>query len=164
MAVVSDRLDSFMPASLTVSLTLIVLESYTLARMLVGLSLPRGLLDIRVSRIVALLVFDLALVVPDAVESNVLGDFIPFSVGAVIVLGALCVLSYSQPSHSDCIQLPSHQHRHLRAIASVCCSLRPKDQLRVHVRASWSLPSLNLLSQYTWRNLHALRLRCLSVR
>ena len=77
-----------MPTSLAVSLTLIVLELYILTRVLIGLSLPRGFLDIRVSRIVALLVFDLAVVVPDAISSNVLGDFIPFSVGAVIVLGA----------------------------------------------------------------------------
>ena len=76
-----------MPTSLTVSLILIVLELYVLLRLLVSLSLPSGLLDIRVSRAAALFIFDLAVLVPDAVESNVLGDFIPFSVGAVIVLG-----------------------------------------------------------------------------
>ena len=86
-AVLTEHPCSFMPTSLTVSLILIVLELYVLLRLLVGLSLPSGLLDIRVSRAAALFVFDLAVLVPDAVECNVLGDFIPFSVGAVIVLG-----------------------------------------------------------------------------
>ncbi|KZV75163.1 hypothetical protein PENSPDRAFT_681353 [Peniophora sp. CONT] len=91
----------FMPTSLTVSLTLIVLELYTLTRLLIGISLPRGFLDVRVSRTVALLVFDLAVLVPDAVPSNVLGDFIPFSVGAVIVLAAFAPRSTVR----DCEQI-----------------------------------------------------------
>ena len=73
---------------------MIVLEVYVLARLLIGLPLPRGFLDFRISRILALHVLDLAVLVPDAIATNVLGDFLPFSVGAVIVLGEPHVFPY----------------------------------------------------------------------
>ncbi|KAI0027359.1 hypothetical protein K488DRAFT_90955 [Vararia minispora EC-137] len=78
----------FLPTSLAASLSLIAVEAYTIVRILFALELSRGLLDINVRRAVALLIFDLAVLIPDALPTNVLGDFLPFSIGAVILLSA----------------------------------------------------------------------------
>ncbi|VDB85373.1 unnamed protein product [Peniophora sp. CBMAI 1063] len=110
----------FMPTSLTISLALIILELFTLARLLIGLSLPRDLLDIRVSRAVALLVFDLVVLVPDAVASNVLGDFIPFSVGAVALLAAFAP---TPASTRDC--------EHVLLTASKASTTSPRSSVMV---------------------------------
>jgi len=87
----------FMPSSLTASLVLILLESYSIFRMLFAVELPHGLWDVRIFRVVALLIFDLAVLIPDAIPTNVLGDFLPFSIGAIIVLSAFT--SQMTPRH-----------------------------------------------------------------
>ena len=90
----NDRF-SFLPVSLSLSLLFALLEAYCLGRF-INLLCPSflrmrhqldALRDARILRTLGLLVLDILTIVPDAVPTNVLGDYIPFSIGAVIVLG-----------------------------------------------------------------------------
>jgi hypothetical protein len=81
---------SLLAISLVSSLIYIVLEGYTIFR-LWFLLFPRvvqlrTLTDFRLRRAIALLLFELLTIVPAAVETNIIGDFLPFSTGTLIVL------------------------------------------------------------------------------
>ena len=82
--------------SLLLSLIAIGHETYCITRFLNIISPPSFPLqrrlytlfnDIRIVRAFSLLVFDLIILVPSAVQTTVLGDSLPFSIGALIVLG-----------------------------------------------------------------------------
>jgi len=84
----------YLPASLTSSLIYIILEVYAIGR-LGSFVAPSFftiwhqialLQDIRVLRPVSLLLLDLLTIVPSAVFTNILGDFLPFSLGSLVVL------------------------------------------------------------------------------
>lgn len=86
---------SFLLTSLLSSLIYLLLELYTIAR-LISFTAPPELqpryqlsrfTDVRIVRAGSLLLLELLTVVPDAIHINILGDFVPFSVGGVIVLG-----------------------------------------------------------------------------
>ncbi len=88
-------LRSFLPTALGSSIIHFVVELYLLAR-LVLLRLPhrprmRDLINVTkalsIARVLSLLIFDLVTVVPDAMQTNIFAQFIPFSIGALVVLG-----------------------------------------------------------------------------
>lgn len=90
---------SYLPVALASSLTLIALELYTAIRLLaitlfhssrlrkVGTSAAK----IDIIRAVSLLTLDLLTIVPTAIRLNILAEFIPFSVGALFVIGNACI-------------------------------------------------------------------------
>ncbi|THG98088.1 hypothetical protein EW026_g4031 [Hermanssonia centrifuga] len=84
----------FLPTALGSSIIHFVVELYLLAR-LVLLRLPhrprmRDLINVTkalsIARVLSLLIFDLVTVVPDAMQTNIFAQFIPFSIGALVVL------------------------------------------------------------------------------
>ncbi|KAJ7507856.1 hypothetical protein B0H11DRAFT_147150 [Mycena galericulata] len=85
----------FLPASLISSILYFSLEVYAIARVMlllsVGLKMRDVVRDIRVLRPVALLFLELLTLVPSAVFTNVVAEFVPFSIGAVAVLLAFTV-------------------------------------------------------------------------
>ncbi|KAK7061759.1 hypothetical protein R3P38DRAFT_2831400 [Favolaschia claudopus] len=80
----------FLPASLVSSIMYFSLEVYAVARMMLLLSsnsqMRHVIGDNRVVRPFALIFLELLTLVPNAVFTNILAEFIPFSVGAVVVL------------------------------------------------------------------------------
>ena len=87
-------LDSFAPTGLASSLALVLAESYVVTRFIAFIS-PRGLgwfsrLDLlgdsRVYRALSLLLLDVLTVTSAAKPTNLLVDFVPFAIGAVVVL------------------------------------------------------------------------------
>ncbi|KAF7292444.1 hypothetical protein HMN09_01228500 [Mycena chlorophos] len=85
----------FLPASLVSSILYFSLEVYAIARMILFLSagsqMRTVIRDLRVVRPLALVFLELLTLVPSAVFTNVLAEFIPFSIGAVAVLLAFDV-------------------------------------------------------------------------
>ncbi|KAJ7368346.1 hypothetical protein DFH08DRAFT_831157 [Mycena albidolilacea] len=88
----------FLPASLVSSILYFSLEVYAIARMMLLLSsnaqMRQIIRDNRVVRPVALIFLELLTLVPSAVFTNTVAEFVPFSVGAVAVLLAF---SYRPP-------------------------------------------------------------------
>ncbi|THH15489.1 hypothetical protein EW146_g4991 [Bondarzewia mesenterica] len=85
----------FLPTSLPSSLISIALEIYLVIRFIslthhFGFN-SRDLEDARVHKAVALLLLDLLVVVPNSAKTDILTEFIPFSIGAVLVLAAFNV-------------------------------------------------------------------------
>ncbi|KAJ7129625.1 hypothetical protein C8R44DRAFT_777254 [Mycena epipterygia] len=80
----------FLPASLVSSLLYFSLEVYAIARVMFllasGIQMREVVKDIRVLRPVALLFLELLILVPSAVLTNIVAEFVPFSIGAVAVL------------------------------------------------------------------------------
>jgi hypothetical protein len=73
------------------------MEFYTLLR-LWGLVSPgflgvgrgiRGLTDYKLLRAASLLALELLTIVPSAISVNIIADFVPYSLGALLVLGKL---------------------------------------------------------------------------
>ena len=86
---------SFTPTGLTSSLALICTEFYLAIRFILFIS-PKGLCwsskldtlgDPRVYRTLSLLLLDLLTITSAAKPTNLLVDFVPFTIGAVVVLG-----------------------------------------------------------------------------
>ncbi|THV08507.1 hypothetical protein K435DRAFT_13376 [Dendrothele bispora CBS 962.96] len=125
----------FLPASLVTSVLYILLEIIVLARFwaLLRNESPLGdrglkyLLDLRILRTLSLLLLDGLTVVPSAIVTNILGEFIPLSIGSVAVLTAFAATrgddtpiprSISSPFNFTSIiapslpeRLPTHQIR-----------------------------------------------------
>ncbi|KAJ7179097.1 hypothetical protein C8R46DRAFT_1187538 [Mycena filopes] len=82
----------FLPASLVSSILYFSLEVYAIARVMLFLSshvqMRRVIQDIRVQRPLALIFLELLTLVPSAVFTNTVAEFVPFSIGAVAVLQA----------------------------------------------------------------------------
>ncbi|KAI0081771.1 hypothetical protein K474DRAFT_1139518 [Panus rudis PR-1116 ss-1] len=85
----------WLPIVLTSSLVQLLLEMYVATRLvLVTLAnVPRGeklpaVCNRTLCRSLSLILLELLTIVPDATRTNVLGDFLPFSIGAVIVIVA----------------------------------------------------------------------------
>ncbi|KAJ7590990.1 hypothetical protein C8J56DRAFT_934412 [Mycena floridula] len=86
----------FLPASLTASLLYIILEISTIIRfwsLVKPLSAEfqqqmQGFRDFRIIRTGSLLFFELLTLVPSSINSNTLGEVIPFCIGALLVLEA----------------------------------------------------------------------------
>ncbi|KAJ7095429.1 hypothetical protein B0H15DRAFT_829541 [Mycena belliarum] len=80
----------FLPASLVSSILYFSVEVYAIARVMLLLSTNLGMRDVvrdvRVLRPVALLFLELLTLVPSAVFTNIVAEFVPFSIGAVAVL------------------------------------------------------------------------------
>ncbi|KAJ7276443.1 hypothetical protein B0H12DRAFT_1085465 [Mycena haematopus] len=80
----------FLPASLVSSMLYFSLEVYAIARMMLLLSPNSQMIavirDSRVVRPIALIFLELLTLVPSAVFTNTVAEFVPFSVGAVAVL------------------------------------------------------------------------------
>ncbi|KAJ7068315.1 hypothetical protein C8F01DRAFT_603970 [Mycena amicta] len=85
----------FLPASLVSSILYFSLEVYAIARMILlissGANMRKVLRDIRVLRPLALVLLELLTLVPSAVLTNIVAEFVPFSIGAVAVLLAFNV-------------------------------------------------------------------------
>ncbi len=83
--------DRFLPTSLVGSILNIVLELYILIRILSLMKPPRlqcaTIRDTQVVQAGSLLLFDLLVIVPEAVLTGLIAEFIPFSIGALTVLG-----------------------------------------------------------------------------
>lgn len=85
-----------LPTSLTVSLIFILLEGYTIFRFW-SLLVPGflrfdhqvvSIRDFRIFRGTALLLFELLTLVPSAIHTNIIADFLPYSIGALLVICA----------------------------------------------------------------------------
>ncbi|KAF7301710.1 hypothetical protein MIND_00736600 [Mycena indigotica] len=96
----------FLPASLVSSILYFSLEVYAIARMILFLSsnahMRKVIQDVRVLRPLALVLLELLTLVPGAVFTNIVAEFVPFSIGAVAVLMAFNV----RPSPSAIQQSP----------------------------------------------------------
>ena len=81
----------FLPTSLASSILNFVLELYIIIRSLTLMQPPRMKLTIvqnaRIVQAGSLLLFDLLVVIPNTTSTNLLAEFIPFSIGALGVLG-----------------------------------------------------------------------------
>ncbi|PBL02601.1 hypothetical protein ARMGADRAFT_1050233 [Armillaria gallica] len=96
--------DDVLPISLTASSVFSLMEIYVIARTLVLThSYAQGqrewLADIHVVQACSLLVFDLLTFVPSAFFTGILGEFIPFSIGAVLVLA--CFNKHKRPAETS---------------------------------------------------------------
>ncbi|KAK0230725.1 hypothetical protein IW262DRAFT_424766 [Armillaria fumosa] len=96
-----QRNNNALPISLTASSIFSLLEVYVIARTLVlTQSYTQGqrewLGDIHVVQACSLLVFDLLTFVPSAFFTGILGEFIPFSIGSVLVLA--CFNRHRRPT------------------------------------------------------------------
>lgn len=86
---------SFLPTSLITSLLEFALGFYAVIRLITLLTSENfnvpssisSIRDIRIIQVLAFLFFILVTLVPSAVLTNILGDFIPFSIGSLFVLG-----------------------------------------------------------------------------
>ncbi|KAJ7047328.1 hypothetical protein C8F04DRAFT_1058432 [Mycena alexandri] len=82
----------FLPASLVSSILYFSLEVYAIARVMLFLAsnaqMRHVIQDIRVQRPMALIFLELLTLVPSAVFTNTIAEFVPFSIGAVAVLQA----------------------------------------------------------------------------
>ncbi|KAJ7180146.1 hypothetical protein C8R43DRAFT_1117473 [Mycena crocata] len=80
----------FLPASLVSSMLYFSLEVYAIARVMLllasGLQMRDVIKDIRVLRPISLIFLELLTLVPSAVFTNTIAEFVPFSIGAVAVL------------------------------------------------------------------------------
>ncbi|KAG1752747.1 uncharacterized protein EDB91DRAFT_1293996, partial [Suillus paluster] len=85
---------SYLPTALTMSLMLVTLELYIIGRLLSFIAPPflefkhriGAITDTRVLRALSLLLFDLLTLVPGVKSIDIIGEFVPFSIGALIVL------------------------------------------------------------------------------
>ncbi|KAF7352757.1 hypothetical protein MVEN_01242000 [Mycena venus] len=95
---VSVGILTFLPASLVSSILYFSLEVYAIARMMLilssGAQMRQVIRDNRVVRPLALIFLELLTLVPSAVFTNTIAEFLPFSIGAVAVLLAF---SYRSP-------------------------------------------------------------------
>ncbi|PBK69668.1 hypothetical protein ARMSODRAFT_1084378 [Armillaria solidipes] len=106
--------DNVLPISLTASSVFSLLEIYVIARTLVLThSYTQGqrewLADIHVVQACSLLVFDLLMFVPSAFFTGILGEFIPFSIGSVLVLGKS--FQYSVTAKLNCCIACFNRHK-----------------------------------------------------
>ncbi|KAJ7638854.1 hypothetical protein FB45DRAFT_904066 [Roridomyces roridus] len=113
----------FLPASLVSSLLYFSLEVYVIARVVLFLSVDRKMgsiiQDTRVLRPVSLLLLELLTLVPSAVPTNIVAEFVPFSIGAVAVLLAF---AHSQPT------LPAEASPHLSTLSYSSYATYPSVQ------------------------------------
>lgn len=93
--VFTDLNHSYIPTALASSITHFVIEMYLFVRLLT-IRVPRrarlrerlvGSKALAVARVCSLAVLDVLTIVPDTFSTNVFAQFIPFSVGAILVLG-----------------------------------------------------------------------------
>ena len=93
---IPNDVDSFFPTAIALSLVSICLEVYCLFRF-IQLLVPSFLKlkhkldavkDLRIAKSVSLLILDFLIIVPSSIPTNILTDFIPYSLGAIIVLGS----------------------------------------------------------------------------
>jgi len=86
----------FMPSGLTSSLLLVLLDVYVVARTLTFITHPflrwrhqiEAIADFRIRRALSLLLLEVLTITSSAIPTNILVDFVPFSLGAIIVLAA----------------------------------------------------------------------------
>ncbi|TDL29736.1 hypothetical protein BD410DRAFT_780218 [Rickenella mellea] len=123
----------FLPIALATSVLSIVLDLYCLIRILVLIIPPflrlrhkiDALKDIRIARAASLLVLDLLTIAPDSVQINILADFIPQSIGALLVIAA-----YNHRIAAPCvtISVPSIHRTNPPSVVS----LRPTISISAH--------------------------------
>ena len=95
------------------------LEIYSIVRLLSIMAPPSfplrrridALKDFRIVRGISLLVFDLVIFVPSVVQTSLLGDTLPFSIAALIVIGmslSLGLKNLLTLTKLHCLHLLSH--------------------------------------------------------
>ena len=85
---------SFLPTSIIVSLLSLSIETYSIFRLLFIIAPPSfplqrrldALTDVRILRMASLVLFDMIIMVPNAINTTYAGDTVPYSVAALIVL------------------------------------------------------------------------------
>ncbi|KAG1783290.1 hypothetical protein EV702DRAFT_250844 [Suillus placidus] len=85
---------SYLPTALTMSVMFVILELYMIGRILSFIAPPflefkhriGAVTDTRVLRAISLLLFDILNLVPGVKVIGIIGEFVPFSIGALIVL------------------------------------------------------------------------------
>lgn len=85
-AVVSSALDIILEVYCLIRILYLIVPAFLSSQHKVD-----ALVDVRVSRALSLLILDLASAAPAARSFGVLADFLPFSIGALLVLGTACV-------------------------------------------------------------------------
>lgn len=88
-----DLADSFLPTALLSSVGFMLLELYVGGRFIEWRAIKSGIrgmiakpAHIQVARACSLFLLDVLTVVPDATNTNELAQFVPFSIGALIVI------------------------------------------------------------------------------
>lgn len=128
---------SYLPTALTMSAMFMILELYMIGRLLSFIAPPflefrhriGAMTDTRVLRVLSLLLFDILNLVPGVKVIGIVGEFVPFSIGALIVLA----------------MFQKHQRRPiLGEPMPVPMSLRGSTTCTVHV----SIPSRNSAQSY----------------
>ncbi|KAG2056385.1 hypothetical protein BDR06DRAFT_952868 [Suillus hirtellus] len=128
---------SYLPTALTMSAMFMILELYMIGRLLSFIAPPflefrhriGAVTDTRVLRVLSLLLFDILNLVPGVKVIGIVGEFVPFSIGALIVLA----------------MFQKHQRRPiLGEPMPVPMSLRGSTTCTVHV----SIPSRNSAQSY----------------
>ncbi|KAG7449161.1 uncharacterized protein BT62DRAFT_1002733 [Guyanagaster necrorhizus] len=92
-----------LPTSLAASSVFSLLEIYVVGRTLVLTHSQRRREWLQIVQACSLMVFDLLTIVPSAIFIGVLGEFIPFSVGSVLILGKSLYLSTETSSAFDSV-------------------------------------------------------------
>lgn len=100
---------SFLPTSLASSFIFLAIEAYTIGRLIFLTSPPfltvkhqfEAFKDNRVKQALSLLVLEVLTAVPSAISTSLIADFIPFSIGALFVLGKPSFTLTTIQSQSD---------------------------------------------------------------
>ncbi|KAJ6515853.1 hypothetical protein C8R45DRAFT_957805 [Mycena sanguinolenta] len=126
----------FLPASLVSSLLYFSLEVYAIARMMLLLSPNSRMIavikDNRVVRPFTLIFLELLTLVPSAVFTNTVAEFVPFSIGAVAVLLAFRY----RPSRSEEPSSPRLSSLSYVTYPSVVQNTRPSERQSLDSRQS----------------------------
>ncbi|KAJ3802786.1 hypothetical protein GGU11DRAFT_764277 [Lentinula aff. detonsa] len=132
----------FWPASVVLITIYLGLEVFVVIRLWFKLRQPvfrRGcasnylLLDIRVTRALSLMLLELVTSVPSAIVTNTLGDFIPYSVGAIAVL-------YAFSREANDRNFTDRQDSPETSPSSVCPSSAQEDICIAGPAYSWLTP------------------------
>jgi len=144
----------FLPTSLISSLIYLSVEVYVAARAISLIAPPflkvhhrfGGLRDSKVLKAISLIVFELLTLVPAARFTNILGDFVPFSIGSVLVLVTFnCPVV--EPETSDLVASSCMSRISRR---SGCPSL--VIAINSHMPHPYATMSLNTLENGEWCN------------
>ncbi|KAJ4001137.1 hypothetical protein F5050DRAFT_154276 [Lentinula boryana] len=128
----------YLPASVVLTTIYLCLEVFVVIRLwfkLRQLVIRRGcasnyvLLDIRVTRALSLVLLELVTSVPSAIVTNTLGDFIPYSVGAIA----------DSPETSPSSVCPYSAQEDIRLVDPACSRLTPGHPLSARSSSDFSL-------------------------
>lgn len=129
---------SYLPTALTMSVMLVTLELYITGRLLSFIAPPflefkhriGAVTDTRVLRALSLLLFDLLNLVPGVKLIGIIGEFVPFSIGALIVL-AMFHKHRRRPVLGEPLPVPMSLRG--SAAPTILVSMPPRRSAQTHI-------------------------------